>query len=124
MGWVSEMFQWYRKKFNLKYNIHDKKGGIIQENECDFSNSRDRKKYVDINIIYFCLDKLAAVALFEKYELPRLIRNNEKLIDQVPKLSEKFDSLASGTGNDTENQAHLNRIRWHSSNYIMVNSAQ
>jgi len=47
------------------------------------------------------LNNLAATATSEKNILDKLVKNNEKLIDQLAKLMAKFESLLSPNNNQT-----------------------
>jgi len=47
------------------------------------------------------LNNLAAAATAEKNVLDKLVKNNEKLIDQLAKLTAKFESLSSPNNSQT-----------------------
>ena len=51
---------------------------------------------LNITKTYLFLDNLATSTTSEKCVLDRLVRNNEKLVDQVAKVTRHFDSFASG----------------------------
>ena len=97
-------FQEAEERFNLKKNIHDKKGGIgranaaveTEEQVCEYQD-------YDASNMSTYLDNLAAAATQEKDVLDRLVSNNEKLVEQLERLTTKFDQLSSNNNGNTNN---------------------
>jgi len=95
------------KKFQLKKGIHDKKGNIGQANAIEDEHTQEStdqtitNEAFDVSQIDLYLNNLAATATAEKNVLDKLVKNNEKLIDQLAKLSAKFESLSSPNNNQT-----------------------
>ena len=95
-------FQNTEEKFNLKKQIHDKKGGIGRANaaeEIDESELYENHDY-DVNKMDTYLDNLAASATQEKDVLDKLVSNNEKLVNQLETLTAKFNQLSGNARSD------------------------
>ena len=52
-------------------------------------------------------DNLAAAATQEKDVLDRLVSNNEKLVDQLERLTTKFDQLSSNNNGNRNNNSTI-----------------
>lgn len=66
---------------------------------------------LDVTKIDFRLDNLVPATTPKKDALDMLVRNNEKLVDQVAELTGNFDILTSGTRN-TPNGSPCTSIKY------------
>ena len=105
-------FQNAEEKFNLKKNIHDKKSGIGRANseeEIEEIEAYENQDY-DVNNISTHLDNLAAASTQEKDVLDRLVSNNKKLVDQLERLTNKFDQLSSNNNSNRNSNSTVTMI--------------
>jgi len=84
-----------------------KKGSIGQANAAEEEHTQTSTNQTNINAAFDVsqmdsyLNNLEAAATAEKNVLDKLVKNNEKLIDQLAKLTAKFESLSSPNNSQT-----------------------